>query len=339
MNKRAAHVPLHVHMPNGMSIHPSHTSSAFPPWATRAHILPGLVHNSLISVRQLCDSGCNVIFTKENAEVYKDRKSMMSGICDQQSILSRVDLKEAPKTKHNPTCNHAHGTSNLKELINYLHATAFSPVKSTWIKAIKNGNFSSWPELTEHTTENYLSKSSATEKGHLNQQRIYTGSTQSKKEKECSMESETDLDKRLKTHCIYTAILDAVQIYTDQTGYFPIISSRGNVSIMVLYEYDRNAIMAEPIKNNKAGELLRSFQVMEQKLAFRGLKPKLMMLDSEASPLLKDYLHDKNIKFQLLAPYCHRRNAAETAIHSFKDLIAGLCSTDKAFPIVFIFAP
>jgi hypothetical protein len=37
--------------------------------------------------------------------------------------------------------------------------------------------------------------------------------------------------------------------YTDQTGRFPVISSRGNVIIMVLYEYDGNAIMAEPIKN------------------------------------------------------------------------------------------
>jgi hypothetical protein len=51
---------------------------------------------------------------------------------------------------------------------------------------------------------------------------------------------------------------------------------------MVLYEYDGNAIMAEPIKSNKAGELLRSFQVMEQKLTSRGLKPKLMTLDNEA---------------------------------------------------------
>jgi hypothetical protein len=60
-------------------------------------------------------------------------------------------------------------------------------------------------------------------------------------------------------------VVDAGQIYTDQTGIFPVISSRGNISIMVLYEYDGNTTMAEPIKNNKAAELLGSFQVMEQK--------------------------------------------------------------------------
>jgi hypothetical protein len=80
MNKRAVHVPLHVNMPNGTIIQSSHTSelilSALPPQARRAHILPGLVHNFLISVRQLCDSGCDVKFTRDQAEVNKDGKSV-----------------------------------------------------------------------------------------------------------------------------------------------------------------------------------------------------------------------------------------------------------------------
>jgi hypothetical protein len=61
--------------------------------------------------------------------------------------------------------------------------------------------------------------------------------------------------------------------------------------------------MAEHIKNNKAGEILRSFQVMEQKLSPRGLKPKLMTLDNDASTLIKYCLHDQDINFQLLPSY------------------------------------
>jgi hypothetical protein len=102
-----------------------------------------------------------------------------------------------------------------------------------------------------------LSKSTATVKGHLNQQIMCARSTQPKKEPECTMASESNLDDRIKTQCIYTDVVDAGQIYTDQTGIFPVISSRGNMSIMVLYEYDGNMIMDEPIKNNKAAELLR----------------------------------------------------------------------------------
>jgi hypothetical protein len=50
------------------------------------------------------------------------------------------------------------------------------------------------------------------------------------------MESESNLDDGIKNHFIYAAVVDAGQIHTDQTGRFPVISSRGNVSIMVLYE-------------------------------------------------------------------------------------------------------
>jgi hypothetical protein len=88
----------------------------------------------------------------------------MSGMRDQQSRLWRVDLKEAPKTNNKPAFNRAHETSNLKELIIYLHGTEFNPINSTWIKAIKNGNFSSCPGPIEQAVEKYLSKSSATVK-------------------------------------------------------------------------------------------------------------------------------------------------------------------------------
>jgi hypothetical protein len=103
---------------------------------------------------------------------------------------------------------------------------------------------------------------------------------------------------------------------------------------MILYDYDSNAILTQPIKYRTAPELLKAFQVMEQELVARGLKPKLMKLDNEASTLLTVYLHQQNITFQLVPPYSHRRNSAERVIISLKyHLIAGLCSTDKSFPM------
>jgi hypothetical protein len=243
-------------------------------------------------------------------------------------VESRSEKKIETK---NVQCNHAHDNINQKYLINYLHAACFSPVKSTWITAIKNRHFTSWPGLTEHAVEKHLSKSTSTTKGHLNQQRQHARSSKVK-EPTVIME-ETDLDQGIKTQYVYAATIDAGQIYTDQTGRFPMLSSKGNKYIMILYDYDRNAIMAQPIKKN-CPELLRAFQVMEQELVARGLKPKLVKLDNEASKLLKTYLHEQNITFQLVPPYIHRRNSAERAIRSFKDhLIAGLCSTDKSFPM------
>jgi hypothetical protein len=122
--------------------------------------------------------------------------------------------------------------------------------------------------------------------------------------------TEPDVDQGIKTQYVYAATIDAGQIYTDKTGRFPLVSSKGSKYIMILYDYDSNAILAQPIKDRTAHELLRAFQVMEQELVARGLKPKLMKLDNDASKLLKMYLHQQNITFQLFPPYIHRRNAA-----------------------------
>jgi hypothetical protein len=161
-NKQAAHVPLNVNMPNGTTIQSSHTCALLltdlPPQARKAHILPGLVHNSLISVGQLCDNGCRVTFTQEQVTVSKNGKCVMYGSRDPRSRLWRVDLKQRFETNQ-IQCNHTHCNSNQKDLINYLHAAYFSPVKSTWITAIKNRHFTSWPGLTEHAVEKHLSKS------------------------------------------------------------------------------------------------------------------------------------------------------------------------------------
>jgi hypothetical protein len=75
-DKQAAHVPLNVNMPNGTTIESSHTCNLLltdlPPQAQQARILPGLVHNSLISVGQLCDNECSFTFTQDQVTVSKN---------------------------------------------------------------------------------------------------------------------------------------------------------------------------------------------------------------------------------------------------------------------------
>jgi hypothetical protein len=57
-------------------------------------------------------------------------------------------------------------------------------------------------------------------------------------------------------------------------------------------------------------------------------------MDNEASAALKQFLHSKDIQFQLVPLHVHRQNAAERAIQTFKNhFIAMLCSTDKKYPI------
>jgi hypothetical protein len=116
-SKQAAHIPLSVNMPNGMPIQSSRTCDLLlthlHPQSRRARVLPGFVHNSLIYVGQLCDSGCDVTFKKEAVSVMKDGKCVMLGSRDPCSSLWRVDLKKS-KAAVQSACNHAHETSNQK---------------------------------------------------------------------------------------------------------------------------------------------------------------------------------------------------------------------------------
>jgi hypothetical protein len=131
-DKQAVHVPLNVNMPNDTTIQSSHICNLLltdlPHQTRQARILPGLVHNSLISVGQFCDNECSVTFTQEQVTVSRNGKDVMYGYQDPKSRLWRVDLKQKMKPEI-VQCNHAHDNNNQKDLINYLHAACFNPVK------------------------------------------------------------------------------------------------------------------------------------------------------------------------------------------------------------------
>jgi hypothetical protein len=84
-------------------------------------------------------------------------------------------------TKQNESINSVYEISKVYDKIQYLHAAAGSPVPSTFVKAIKAGNFTTWPTLTPEHVNKYLEKSEATVKGHVNQTRKNVRSTKPKK--------------------------------------------------------------------------------------------------------------------------------------------------------------
>jgi hypothetical protein len=66
----------------------------------------------------------------------------------------------------------------------------------------------------------------------------------------------------------------------------------------------------------------------------KGFKPKLQTLDNEASAALKQFFTTNDLEDQLVPPHCHRCNAAERAIQTFKEhCVAGLSSVDPTFPL------
>jgi hypothetical protein len=57
---------------------------------------------------------------------------------------------------------------NTGALVNYLHKAIFSPTKAALIKAIKQGNITTWPGLIEDAINNHLKLTPATAMEHMN---------------------------------------------------------------------------------------------------------------------------------------------------------------------------
>ena len=72
----------------------------------------------------------------------------------------------------------------------YLHAKAGYPAQDTWLKAIKAGNYESWPGLTYNNAAKYCPSGDETIKGHMVQTRNNVRSTKTKR-----AESEADIIK------------------------------------------------------------------------------------------------------------------------------------------------
>ena len=64
----------------------------------------------------------------------------------------------------------------------YLHACAGFPTKTTWIKAIRAGNFATWPHLTLKSVQQHFPESDETQQGHMRSIKEVIRSTKTKKE-------------------------------------------------------------------------------------------------------------------------------------------------------------
>ena len=358
---------IQVLLPNKQTLQSTHEGTLnipeLPIQARRAHIFPHLASGSLLSIGQLCDAGCSALFDKHKLYIFYNGKIILQGT-RQQSKLWTID-----KDNHH-SLNSVIDAPTIAERIEFYSRSLFSPTLSTLEKAIKAGFLSSFPVVTTKQLRKWPPQPVATTKGHMNAQRANLRSTR----QASNNMSLTTLSPNIQTHVIpeddsspsspttaiapvslpkpttllhpvtknnsrtnsvYAACLPMTgEAYSDQTGQFPIPSSAGNKYIFVLYDYDSSYITAIAIPSRTKEQILGAYKSAITMLTKRGFKPQLHRLDNEASTILKEYMHEEDIDFQLTPAGIHRRNKAERAIQTYKNhFIAGLCSVDPAFPL------
>ena len=289
-------------MPNGHHIQSIGTANIYwptlPNTATKAHILPELNPHSLVSIGVLCDHDCTATFNKHAVTIH----------CHNQPILTGPRLPNSLWSlplQHDHTQHHANTLFTPKtqqQLVQWLHAAAFSPSPSPFLDAIQRNFFATWPGLTPDIIRRYLPPSDATPKGHLDQQRQC-------KHKPPSPEEQPIPSSGTCSHTIYATILDPSaptgRTYSNLTSRFPVQSNHGANYILVVYEYNSNAIIVRPLHNRTVPEIKRVFQSVVHYLNARGLRPRLHTLDNEASAILRDYLRSEEAEYQLVPPHIH----------------------------------
>ena len=216
---------------------------------------------------------------------------------------------------------------STKEVIRYLHACAGFPAKTTWMKAIRAGNYATWPHLTLQAVYKHFPESDETQQGHMRSIKQGIRSTKQKTMQEI-ITAETSIVKPLRKHQdVYVKIEIAKDtIYTDQTGAFPEQSKSGNRYIMILCEMDSNAILSEPMRDRKGSEIIRAYKALIHRLKIAGISPKKHILDNECSNEYKEAIRDNKMEYEFVPKGQHRRNIAEKAIQTFKAHAIGVFS-------------
>eukprot|EP00804_Cyclotella_cryptica_P005285 CCRYP_015797-RA/>CCRYP_015797-RA protein AED:0.44 eAED:0.44 QI:0/-1/0/1/-1/1/1/0/406 len=128
---------------------------------------------SLMSVGKISDAGTVSIFTRAGVTVHNEQEVLITctgepillGIRDEHGRY-RIPLHQhqgqwqprTPSKKARQTLRRTNSVYDLpstEQAIKWMHAVCGYPVKSTWLKAVKAGNFIGWPLLTEKNVRKY----------------------------------------------------------------------------------------------------------------------------------------------------------------------------------------
>ena len=295
---------------------------------------------SLVSLGQLCDDDCIAIFTKYHVDILKNNQTIIKGERTDNGLWSIPLSDNQHKSSSSPHAEMANGIirkdKTKSELAAYYAACCYNMRPSTLLRAIRLNYFTTWPGMTTSLISKHLPKSVASSKGHLDQEKT---NLQSTKIEDLDVEEiPTQERNNIRTNNIMCTMVSTKKFlsksYSDQTGKFPTMSSRGNQYVFILYHYDTNSIHAVPIKNRQAAHIKNAWHDTFNLLKHHGEAPDLHILDNECSGDLRKAFLKNDIAFQKVPAHIHRRNAAERAIRTFKNhLIAGLCTCDPEFPI------
>jgi len=191
---------------------------------------------------------------------------------------------------------------SVEPAIQYLHGAAGFSTKTSWLKAIRKGNYLSWPLINIKNVAKYFPESEETQKGHMRGQRQGVRST---RVAEPTEDIPTNIPHQKKGDILITEHEVKSLMYAVQTGLFPAVSSLGNKYIMILHHVDSNSSWAEAMRNQSGDELILTRARALARMRCRGLIPNHQILDNQASAEYKATSEASGMTYELVPPEEH----------------------------------
>jgi hypothetical protein len=265
--------------------------------------------------------------------------------------MARAPQSQKPVNSNAGVAMFTHSVRTRANTVKFGHQAMCNPKISSLLKALRMGFLKGCPNLSEELITKYLNPSPAMAKGHMKRPRKGIRSTSKKaKTKGDTVQAVPGVpipqvappsltqyieEPRPYPGPAYDARIDGVNIipddesianvfcfgaftdkisgvvYNDLTGNFPFMSIDGSVCFFVLYHYELNAILVKAIANVDDHSIFEAYKEVFETLEAKGYKPKMNVMDNQATKYIKKFLTKKECELQVVEPHNHRVNAAE----------------------------
>jgi hypothetical protein len=134
----------------------------------------------------------------------------------------------------------------------------------------------------------------------------------------------------------FAALADATlgTMYTNITGAFTVRSFKNMQYILVMYIYNLNAIILQPMLFRTNSTFITAFSKVFAILHAHNYQPALNVMDNECSKAFEKHIQSNKMNIHLVPLHNHCINATEHAITTFKEhYVAALATVDTLCPL------
>ena len=172
---------------------------------------------------------------------------------------------------------------SVKALVRCLHAAAVFPVTSTWLAAIRAGNYGTWPGLTYENAKTYHPTTTETLMGHMTQTHQCVRSTKRNITPSKPTWAVSPIYSNIPattSNELFVVVKPISKRYTDDMGRFPIRSRFGHRYIMLAFHCNSNNILIEPFQYHHDRHHIAAYSRIMKRIRERGHKVDLHVLDN-----------------------------------------------------------